>query len=78
MHPGMVFHYVNDGLGNSMHQMKDWHETMLEHGNIRKKRVHEAKKHKLVCTIPHFNFPLLKCASYYNCVKECIIYVLMR
>jgi hypothetical protein len=41
MHLGMVFHCVNDGLGNSVHQMKDWHETMLEHGSIRNKRVHE-------------------------------------
>jgi hypothetical protein len=41
MHPGMVFHYVNDGLGNSVHRMKDWHETMLEHGNIHKKRARE-------------------------------------
>jgi hypothetical protein len=41
MHPGMVFHCVNDGLGNSLHQMKDWHGTMLEHGNIRKKRARE-------------------------------------
>jgi hypothetical protein len=41
MHPGMVFHCVNDGFGNSVHRMKDWHETMLEHGNIRKKRAHE-------------------------------------
>jgi hypothetical protein len=41
MHLGMVFHCVNDGLGNSMHQMKDWHETMLEHGNIRKKKTRE-------------------------------------
>jgi hypothetical protein len=41
MHPGMVFHCVNDGLGNLVHQMKDWHETMLKHGNICKKRVHE-------------------------------------
>jgi hypothetical protein len=31
MHLGMVFHCINDGFGNSMHQMKDWHETMLEH-----------------------------------------------
>jgi hypothetical protein len=23
MHPNMVFHYVNDGLGSSKHQMKD-------------------------------------------------------
>ncbi len=41
MHPDMVFHYINDGLSNSMCRMKDWHEMMLEHGNIRKKRVHE-------------------------------------
>jgi hypothetical protein len=41
MHPRMVFHYVNDGLGNLVHRMKDWHETMLEHGNIHKKRAHE-------------------------------------
>jgi len=34
MHPNMVFHCVNDGLGNSVHQMKDWHEMMLEHGNF--------------------------------------------
>jgi hypothetical protein len=44
MHHGMIFHCVNDGLGNSMHQMKDYHEMMLKHGNIYKKRVHEYKK----------------------------------
>jgi hypothetical protein len=54
MHLGMVFHCVNDGLGNSVHRMKDWHETMLEHGNIRKKRVWELKKHKFVYTYPPF------------------------
>jgi hypothetical protein len=41
MHPDMVFHCVNDELDNSVHRMKDWHETMLEHGNIRKKRARE-------------------------------------
>jgi hypothetical protein len=41
MYLGMVFHYANNGLGNSMHQLKDWHEKMLEHGNIYKKRAHE-------------------------------------
>jgi hypothetical protein len=41
MHPGMVFHCINDGRGNLVHRMKDWHETMLEHGNIHKKRAHE-------------------------------------
>jgi hypothetical protein len=48
MHYDMVFHYVNDGLGNLVHWMKDWHETMLEHGNICKKRVHELKKHNTI------------------------------
>jgi hypothetical protein len=43
MHSDIIFHYVNDGLSNSMHRMKDWHETMLKHGNICKKRVHELK-----------------------------------
>jgi hypothetical protein len=41
MHPNMVFHCVDDGLGNLVHRMKDWHERMLEHGNIRKKRARE-------------------------------------
>jgi hypothetical protein len=41
MHLDMVFYCVNDGLGNLVHQMEDWHETMLEHGNIHKKKVHE-------------------------------------
>jgi hypothetical protein len=54
MHPNMVFHCVNDGLGNSVHRMKDWHETMLKHGNICKKRAHELEKHKFVCTYPPF------------------------
>jgi hypothetical protein len=55
MHFNMVFHSINDGLGNSMHQMKDWHEMMLEHANIHKERVHELKKTtKIVCTYPPF------------------------
>jgi hypothetical protein len=41
MHPDMVFHCINDGLGNLVHRMKDWHETMLQHGNIHKKRARE-------------------------------------
>ncbi len=41
MHPDMVFHCFNYGLGNLVHWLKDWHETMLEHGNICKKRAHE-------------------------------------
>jgi hypothetical protein len=44
--------------------MKDWHEMMLEHENIRKERSMNGKKNntKLFVLIPHFNFPLLKCA----------------
>jgi hypothetical protein len=43
--------------------MKDWHETVLKHGNIHKKRVQEFLKNtKLFVFIPQFNFPLLKCA----------------
>ncbi len=41
MHFGMVFHCINDGLSNSVHWMKDWHETMLKHGNTHKKKAHE-------------------------------------
>jgi hypothetical protein len=41
MHFDMAFHCVNDELNISVHQMKDWHEMILEHGNIWKKRVHE-------------------------------------
>jgi hypothetical protein len=41
MHPDIIFHCVNDGLDNLVDQMKDWHETMLKHENIYKKRVHE-------------------------------------
>jgi hypothetical protein len=41
MHPDMVFHCIKDGLDNSMHRMKDWHEMMLEHGNMRRKKAHE-------------------------------------
>jgi hypothetical protein len=41
MRLGMVFHHINDGPGNLVHQMKDWHETMLKHANIHRKRVHE-------------------------------------
>jgi len=64
MHFDKVFHCINDGLRNPVHEMKDWHEMMLEHENIHKEKVHEWKKKntKLFVLIPHFNFPLLKCA----------------
>jgi len=65
MHLDMVFQCVNDGVSNSVHWMKDWHETfkILEHGNICKKKVHELKHNtKIFLFIPHINFPSLKCA----------------
>jgi hypothetical protein len=33
--------FFDDGFGNLVQQMKDWHEMMLEHGNIYKKKAHE-------------------------------------
>jgi hypothetical protein len=41
MHPRMVFRQVDDGIENSINQMKDWHETILEHLNTYKKRTRE-------------------------------------
>jgi hypothetical protein len=41
MHLSMVFHHVNDGPSNLMHWMKDWHETIIEHVNICRKKVHK-------------------------------------
>ncbi len=40
-HPILVLHYVEDGLGNSVKHLKDWHETMLNHTNVYTKRCHE-------------------------------------
>jgi hypothetical protein len=40
-HPGLVLRRVEDGLGNSVKRFKDWHETMLNHTNVRTKRCHE-------------------------------------
>ncbi len=38
MHLGMIFCQVDDGFGNFINWMKDWHETMMEHLDTRKKR----------------------------------------
>jgi hypothetical protein len=35
--PGLVLRRVEDGLGNSVKRLKDWHETMLNHTNVRTK-----------------------------------------
>jgi hypothetical protein len=34
-HPGLVLHRVKNGLGNSVKRLKDWHETMFNHTNVR-------------------------------------------
>jgi len=36
-HPGFVLRRVEDGLGNSVKWLKDWHETMHNHTNVRTK-----------------------------------------
>jgi hypothetical protein len=38
MHPRMVFRRVDDGFGNSINWMKDWHEPIMEHLNTHKKK----------------------------------------
>jgi hypothetical protein len=35
LHRGLVLHHVEYGLGNNVKQLKDWHETMLNHINVR-------------------------------------------
>jgi hypothetical protein len=40
-HPRLVLHCVEDGLGNSVKRPKDWHETMLNHTNVRIKQCYE-------------------------------------
>ncbi len=34
-HPIMFFHCVDDGTGNLINQMKDWHESMFKHTTCR-------------------------------------------
>jgi hypothetical protein len=41
MHPGMVFHQVDGGFKNSINQMKDWHETTMEHLDTHKKKTRD-------------------------------------
>jgi hypothetical protein len=41
LHLGLVLHHVEDGLGNSVKRLKDWHETMHNHTNVCIKRCHE-------------------------------------
>ncbi len=39
MHLGIVFNWVEDGLGKLIFWLKDWHETMLKHANSCSKRI---------------------------------------
>ncbi len=32
--PRLVLRHVEDGLGNNVKQLKDWHETMFNHTNV--------------------------------------------
>jgi hypothetical protein len=40
-HLGLVLHRVENGLGNSVKRLKDWHETMFNHTNVCIKQCHE-------------------------------------
>jgi hypothetical protein len=41
LHLGLMLHCIEDELGNSVKWLKDWHEPMLSHVNVRTKRCHE-------------------------------------
>ncbi len=41
LHPGLVLHCLEDGLGNNVKQLKDWHETMFNHTNVYTIQCHE-------------------------------------
>jgi hypothetical protein len=41
LHLGLMLHYIEDGLINIVKRLKDWHETMLNHTNVRTKQCHE-------------------------------------
>jgi hypothetical protein len=41
LHPRLVLHYIEDRLGNNVKWLKYWHETMLNHINVRTKQCHE-------------------------------------
>jgi hypothetical protein len=41
LHIGLVLHCVEDGLGNNVKWLKNWHETMFNHTNVRTKQCHE-------------------------------------
>jgi hypothetical protein len=41
LHLGLVLHRVEDGLGNSVKRLKNWHEILLNHTNVHTKRCHK-------------------------------------
>jgi hypothetical protein len=41
LHLGLVLHRIEDGLGNNVKWLKDWHETMFNHTNVHIKPWHE-------------------------------------
>jgi hypothetical protein len=41
LHPRLVLHHTEDGLGNNVKRLKDWHETMFNHTNVHTKRCPE-------------------------------------
>ncbi len=40
-HPGLVLCHIENGLGNSVKWLKDWHEIMFNHTNVRTKQCHK-------------------------------------
>jgi hypothetical protein len=40
-HSRLVLHHVEDGLGNNVKRLKNWHEKMLNHTNVCTKQCHE-------------------------------------
>jgi hypothetical protein len=41
LHPRLMLHCVEDGLGNRVKRLKNWHETRCNHPNVRTKQCHE-------------------------------------
>ncbi len=41
LHLELVLHYIEDGLGNNVKRLKDWHETMFNHTNVCTKQCHK-------------------------------------
>jgi hypothetical protein len=41
LHPRLVLQHVENGLGNNVKWLKNWHETMFNHTNVHTKQCHE-------------------------------------